>query len=143
MHSNEDNRDLNILEEMGYEPTDVEPNAIPKVTFDFFTAMTVMFVIAWAVMSVIDRTSTLPSAKETFTRRRTPEGDAPLVQGNVTAKQDMINLRREEIQKTEVFAWVDEGKGIARVPISVGMEMLLERGVPTRPNARIPEGYKK
>jgi len=143
MHSHEDNRDLNLLEEMGYEPTDVQTNSIPRISFIFFTAMTVMFIVAWAVMTVIDRTATQPTKPETFERRRTPEGDAPLIQTNATAKQDMINLRREELQKTETYGWIDESKGIVRVPVEVGMKMLVEKGVPTRPNAGIPEGYKK
>ncbi len=139
MHNSEDNRDLNILEELGYEPTDVETRSIPKVTIIFFVVSTVMFIIAWGVMSVIDRTSVKTPDPESFSRRRTPEGDAPLLQTNVSAKLDTIKLRREELAKTETYAWVDESKGIVRVPIELGMQKLLEQGVPTRPNAGTPE----
>lgn len=139
MHNSEDNRDLNILEELGYEPTDVETRSIPKVTIIFFVVSTVMFIIAWGVMSVIDRTSVTTPDPAKFSRRRSPEGDAPLLQTNKSAKMDTIQLRREELAKTETFAWVDESKGIVRVPIEVGMQKLLEQGVLTRPNAGTPE----
>lgn len=45
-------------------------------------------------------------------------------------EQDMRRMRAEEEMLLGGWAWVDEGAGIARVPIERAMEIVAERGLP-------------
>lgn len=46
---------------------------------------------------------------------------------------DLRALRAEEQQYLNSYGWVDEKLGVARIPIAKAKEMLLQRGVPVRP----------
>jgi hypothetical protein len=49
--------------------------------------------------------------------------------------------RRDMESRLHGFGWIDREKGIAHVPIEVGMQLLLARGLPAREEA--PDGAKK
>lgn len=46
--------------------------------------------------------------------------------------EEVDQTRREAEQLLHSYEWIDEDKGIARVPISRAMEMVLEEGLPAR-----------
>lgn len=141
MHKNDPPPDLNLLEEMGYEPSDVDPGQAPRVTIIFFVSIIVTILISWAFMTSIDRTSTKEPAAQALERRRMPEPPNPLLQSNATAKKDMVMLRAEERKKLETYGWVDEAKGIVHIPVEQAIEEVARQGLPTRPNASVPEDY--
>ena len=49
--------------------------------------------------------------------------------------KDLYMLRREETQRLDSYGWVDKDGGVARIPIDRAMEVLLQRGLPVRPDA--------
>ena len=60
----------------------------------------------------------------------------------MTAKTDIEDLRRDERIRLNTFAWIDEGAGVARIPIDRAIDLMLEEGfapparevaVPSRP----------
>jgi hypothetical protein len=53
----------------------------------------------------------------------------------------LVEYRREMDARLQGLGWIDRDKGIAHVPIEMGMQLLLERGLPAREEA--PEGVKK
>ncbi len=67
----------------------------------------------------------LAEARET----RVPPG--PNLQGNPSA--DMAAFRAAEDLELARWAWVDKGRGIARVPALRAMEIVLSRGFPVPP----------
>jgi hypothetical protein len=46
---------------------------------------------------------------------------------------DLQKFRSEQHQYLHSYGWVDEKLGVARIPISKAKQLLLERGVPVRP----------
>ena len=55
----------------------------------------------------------------------------PLLQ--TTPWTDLRTFRSEQHDYLHSYGWVDEKLGIARIPISKAKQLLLERGVPVRP----------
>jgi hypothetical protein len=52
---------------------------------------------------------------------------------------DLNVLRAQEHQYLTSYGWVDEKLGVARIPISKAKEMLLQRGIPVRPELGDPK----
>ena len=46
---------------------------------------------------------------------------------------DLGTFRAEQQNRLETYGWVDEKLGIARIPIGKAKELLLQRGLPVRP----------
>ena len=49
---------------------------------------------------------------------------------------DLGKIRAEEDAKLHGYGWVDEHDGVARIPIERAIELLAERGLPTREAAK-------
>jgi hypothetical protein len=45
---------------------------------------------------------------------------------------NLKNFRDEENQKLDGYAWVDQNRGVARVPIEEAKKLLVKQGIPTR-----------
>ena len=69
----------------------------------------------------------------------TPPGQRPPEPRlQTTPWTELRSLRTEEQQYLNSYGWVDEKLGVARIPISKAKEMLLQRGVPVRPELADP-----
>ncbi|MBS1708509.1 MAG: hypothetical protein JSS65_07270 [Armatimonadetes bacterium] len=136
MHHEED--DLNLLEKMGYEGRDMEVGR--KGQFGavlLFVSLAVVTVACWAFIGLIDRTNTFSQPPRVVAERKvTPPKEYPVVQTGVTAKMDMVELRKLEEEKTTKLGWVDKDKGVAQVPVETAIKIVAERGLPTRPGAK-------
>ena len=141
MHHEED--DVNLLEQMGYEGRDI--NVGKKglwSAFLMFVGLAVVTVGCWAFIGVVDRTKTFSLPPQKFDSRQvTPPKDYPVVQSGVTAKADMVELRKQEEAKSTKVGWVDETKGVAQIPVEDAIKIVATRGLPTKPGA-IAEGHK-
>jgi hypothetical protein len=68
------------------------------------------------------RPSALPEAR---LEHRPP---APNLQ--VDPRQQLLDLRADEDRILTTYGWVDESRGLTRVPIELAMDMLVEQGLP-------------
>jgi hypothetical protein len=50
---------------------------------------------------------------------------------------DLKKLREYEESRLHSYGWVDRSNGVVRMPIDRAMEIVLEKGLPARPDARI------
>jgi len=64
-------------------------------------------------------------------QRRLPP--TPVLQANPAV--DMQRFRAEEQRKVSTYGWVDDRRGIVRVPVERAMEMVAQRGLPQWPPA--------
>jgi len=48
-------------------------------------------------------------------------------------RQDMNDLRARQDQLLQSYGWVDKNAGVVRIPIERAMQLVVERGLPTRP----------
>jgi hypothetical protein len=139
-HDDIETRDLDLLEEMGYEPTDeAAQSPVGKYTAYFFIFFAVMVACVYATMGVLDRVGEFSFKQERSARVMPPSGT--LLQSNVTAHGDMVKLREAEKNAASTYAH-DEKTGTYKIPVEQAMKIVVERGLPTRPNAGVPEDYK-
>jgi hypothetical protein len=48
----------------------------------------------------------------------------------VTTSTDLAGLRRKEDELLTKYGWVDKSAGVARIPVTRAMDLLVERGLP-------------
>jgi len=53
--------------------------------------------------------------------------------------QEMKDLRSSWDKQLHTYGWVDEQNGIVRIPIEDAKRLLIQRGLPTRPQKKIEE----
>lgn len=134
-------RDLDLLEELGYEPTDEAVGSpVGKFTVWFFAFFAIMVLGSWIFLTVMGRVSGYMAPKNEASRLMPPEG-TPLLQGNVAAHADMENLRKQEHDKLEAYK-EDPKTGKYQIPIEKAMDIVVQRGLPTRDGAGVPEDAK-
>jgi len=114
-----------------HETSDVNIRAI----FGFAIGLTVAsVVIAFAVWLLFQYFSARES-QATFMEyplatqesRLPPE---PRLQTN--PRQDLSDMRAREEQALQSYGWVDKNAGVVRIPIERAMQLVVERGLPTR-----------
>jgi hypothetical protein len=57
--------------------------------------------------------------------------DTPKLQDNITTKIDIEVMRRDERERMENPAWIDQSKGVVRIPVERAIELVAQRGVST------------
>lgn len=87
--------------------------------------------------------SPLVSAAPTDTRRIPPqfgnnyekylEQDFPAPQLEINERTELNDIRLREEDTLSTYGWVDQKSGTIRIPIERAMDLLVERGLPVRP----------
>lgn len=144
MHTNEP-RELEGVE-LGYDPRDIDAPKIYKVVAGIFIFALVFFGGGAIVY-------TYYGGGIQFARDgRKPEIVGPKVQGNISAKVDIMEMRQKERSDMETYGTNEEivnGRKIERrrIPLDQAMKLLAERGLPvvtsdqkaTSPGTTIPQ----
>jgi len=139
-HDNVEARDMDLLEELGYEPTDEAANSkLGLHATAFFVFFFVMVGASYLVLTVLDRVEGYRFTQRQERRLMPPEG-TPLLQSNTTAHSDMQDLRKQEHEKLNKYSKNEDGT--FTIPVEKAMEIVGERGLPTRPDAGVPEDYR-
>ena len=63
----------------------------------------------------------------------------PQPQLQTTPKLDLKEVREAEDQMLSTYGWVDQPKGVVRIPIDRAIELLAQRGLPARADSPKPE----
>ena len=135
--------DLNLLEEMGYERSDVNVGTLSKSAIVFFIASTLIMVAGLVSMWILAPTMTFgPSKEKVAERSRKPGSDQPLLQSNATALTDMREFMAKQKTATTTYSWSDRKKGYVRIPIDEAMKKVAAQGLPTRANPARVETLK-
>lgn len=120
MHTNEPREVEGI--ELGYDPRDIKIKPIVKVVLGFF-AFTLVFYGIGAIVFIRAGWG----AHTAFDSRK-PIFEGPKLQGNVTAKVDIMAMRQAETKALTTY-----GSGVGggqRIPIDRAMELISQRGLP-------------
>ena len=148
-HEKHDDHGLNdgdLLEEMGYEQTDMDlrGSTVSKVSIWFIVFIAASFGFSWFYWTAIDRVGggffTSPEETRNVNRRELPE-TVPILQSNATAHEDMVTLRAEEEGKLNAAEWNEDG-ATAKIPVDNAIEILAARGLPTRDDPGTPDDYE-
>jgi hypothetical protein len=74
-------------------------------------------------------------ATRTVTRSVTP-GDIqkfPQPRLENSERLELRDFREQEAQKLNSYGWVDQNAGVARIPIAQAMQLIVQRGLPIKP----------
>jgi hypothetical protein len=114
-----------------HETSDVNIRAI----FGFAIGLTVTTIVVAFAVWVLFQYFNAREARTVFVEyplasqesRVPPE---PRLQTN--PREDLGNLRAREDQALTSYGWVDKNAGVVRIPIDRAMQLIVERGLPTR-----------
>ncbi|HWA83004.1 MAG TPA: hypothetical protein VG820_06210 [Fimbriimonadaceae bacterium] len=131
--------DENELIKLGYETEDIQFKSLGKSIFWFFgfvvfcgvAGVVIFFLFLGGSPAGAWKAMTSPPDNTTPVAKRLPPEPNPLLQTNVTARTDIRDLRRAE---NEILhgkaAWVDQSKGLARIPIDQAIDLYLSKVAP-------------
>jgi hypothetical protein len=135
-------------EEMQFERSDLSPTAIIAFLIGLAVfGVLVHFVIA-GMLRYMDRTEqvrqtklgpAMPSLRPTQpdTRSVKPQDidqfPEPRLEGNERIEINSFRLNEEKLLHS--YGYVDQQRGVVRIPIERAMQLIAERGLPTRPQA--------
>jgi hypothetical protein len=140
-HATADDEYLNPTEASGHEHTDV--NVWLIVQFAIWLAIGALLThgLMWGMFAwfVKDRGETATLAIEfplaVQQERRLPAG--PRLQP--IPANEIFEFRQREKAELSEYGWVDRNAGTVRIPIERAKELLLQRGLPSRPAPASPE----
>ncbi|MDI9636875.1 hypothetical protein QPK87_38625 [Kamptonema cortianum] len=139
-HDHREERDYDLLEELGYEPTDTAAESpVGAYTLYFFGFLIVMMAASWAFLTVADRVSGYKFTQANQERAVMPPPGTPLIQSDATAERDMHEVRKQEEEKLSTVKWNDDSRTSATIPIEDAKRIVARRGLPTRANPGVPE----
>jgi hypothetical protein len=114
----------------GHEETDVNPWQIGKF------AIGLAFVCAISLALLFGFFHFLLSQEGGKAQEAVKEPPTPRLEVNPTL--DLKAFRTSEDQALNSYGWVDQSKGIVHVPIDHAIDMLAQKGLPSRPQTSAP-----
>jgi len=128
-HSGEELRNPNVH----HEPGDVNALALTKFGLSMSALIIVFLFGLWGMFEYLKNRVTelgLPASPSAMVnaQKLPPE---PRLQAHPA--QDMRDMRAAEEKIMQQYGWIDPDKGIVRIPVDRAMELVAQRGLPTRP----------
>jgi hypothetical protein len=122
-----------------YEKRDVSVRAI--VLFGvglFLTLILVVLLMTW-LFGYFARTQSLGPPASPFTDARVLPPNPRL---QVEPGRDWAKFRAEQEQALNTYGWVDRNPGVVQIPIERAMDLIAERGLPSRESVPSQDGQK-
>jgi hypothetical protein len=119
----------------GYEQRDANIRDLLK--FGFWLAMVLvvtLVTVRWTYHFYARIEPVGPPASPFVNVREIPTG--PLLQ--VAPHVDLQTYCEDQEQQVNTYGWIDQPGGVVRLPVDRAMDLLLERGLPTRPASEAP-----
>ena len=119
--------------ETGHELSDLSPKNIAIFAASLAVTIIAVLWICYQLFqhySTISRKTEVPPSPLSYTREPTPEPHLLVVPG-----QELKTMRAAEDSMLNSYAWVDREKGIVRIPIQRAIDILAQRGLPSRPQS--------
>ena len=117
-----------------YEHTDIDPSIGYKFALWLAVAMVLSFGIVYGTFVFFNsRENTANEAARRFPLRETGvERDLPAPFLQTQPFRDIYSLREDEAKRLGGYGWVDKEGGVTRIPVDRAIELMLQRGFPTR-----------
>jgi hypothetical protein len=119
--------DENRHPHIGHETTDVNVWAVGKFAIGLVVVCVVSIALLFGLLKYFQ------SREETSVANTVePTKMFPQPQLQKTPIPDLKAIRAEEDKLLKGYAWVDQPKGVVRIPVDRAIEVLAQRGLPTR-----------
>ena len=114
----------------GYETTDINVWAVGKFAVALVVVTLVSLVLLFGLMKYFQSRET-PEVMKALN----PVKLFPQPQLQTTPVPDLKTFRADEDKILNSYAWVDQPKGIVRIPIDQAIDVLAKRGLPSTKQA--------
>jgi hypothetical protein len=121
-----------------YEKRDVEPGAIVRFGAILAVVTLLTSLLLWPVFNWLRGREASQDPPAPPMGRQAPGRLPPEPRLQVSPSQDLQATQREAQRSLQTYGWVDEDKGIVRIPIDEAMRLLVERS-PSAPAG--PQGF--
>jgi hypothetical protein len=132
------------FEEPEFEQQDLSPNAVFAFLAGLAVAGAIIYVILFGVYKFLDSYEARNQPEQNplsnkgtkaDTRVVTPEDVQRFPQPRLESNErtEINSFRWKEEQTLNSYGWVDQKAGTVHIPIDRAMELIAERGLPTRP----------
>lgn len=117
-----------------YEHTDIDPNVGYKFALWLTVAMVISAGIVYGTFWFFEgRERAANAAAQKYPLAATmPHREPPTPNLQTQPFKDVYMLRQGENDKLASYGWVDKEGGVTRIPVDRAMEIMLQRGFPTR-----------
>ena len=113
--------------QIGHETTDVNVWAVGKFAIGLVIVAIVSLALLFALLKFFQSRQETSVANSVEPTKLFPE---PQLQK--TPILDLKAIRAEEDKLLTGYAWVDQKKGVVRIPVARAIEVLAKRGLPSR-----------
>ena len=116
----------------GYELSDISTRVVVVFATALVVAGIVIHVLVWLLYVYFGHVAAVTYSRQypLSSVGPAPLPAAPMLQ--VRPREELKQLRADEDATLMSYAWVDSNAGIVRIPIDRAMQLVLQRGLPTR-----------
>jgi hypothetical protein len=118
-----------------YEHTDIDPAVGYKFALWLAVSMLLSFAIVYGTFVFFERGQAAADAAAQKFPLAVDDLPRPTPALQTEPFRDVHTLRQGEAEKLNSYGWVDKEGGVARIPIDRAMDLVLQRGLPVRPDA--------
>jgi hypothetical protein len=121
-----------------HEERDVNVRAILLFGLWLFIAAVIIHIALWGFFHFLEnRTAKQDPRPSPVAEQRPNKFPEPQLQPNPVG--DVQRMRAREAEQLQKYGWVNRQQGVAHIPIDRAMELVVQRGLPSRP-AQAPPG---
>ena len=118
-----------------YEHTDIDTSVGYKFALWLSVAMVISVFIVYGTFYFFERRAkAADTAAQKYPLAATSERQMPVPALQNQPFRDIYQLRHGEDEKLTGYGWVDKDGGVTHIPIDRAMEVMLQRGFPSRPD---------
>lgn len=125
--------EANTHADVMYEARDLDASVIGWVAVGVIVSAFVIYGIVKLSYGYFARAEFRAETPVTLVRQSPPQPPGPLLQVNPAV--DLERLQEAERQTLSSYGWVDQKKGIVRIPIEEAMKLVVQRGLPAAEKA--------
>lgn len=118
-----------------YEHTDIDPAVGYKFALWLTVSMVLSFAIVYGTFVFFEREQVTADRAAQKYPLAVDDRPQPMPALQTQPFRDIHMLRQGEAEKLDSYGWVDKEGGVARIPIDRAMDVVLQRGLPVRPDA--------
>lgn len=131
-HEHKVDLDVDYLKRLGYEGRDVSLPILIKWLVVLFAGIVIAQAGTLVMHQVFVAQEPDPNAKSLESNpRKLPKAPYPMLQANPA--QDLHDFRQGETVRLDGYQWKDKAKGVVSIPVDSALDIVSERGLPTKP----------
>ena len=118
-----------------YEVQDASVRDIAFAGIGLAIGTAIVFVLVWGIFNLLKKND---PATQTLNPMAMPSQLPPDPRLQVEPWLEIQNLRRKEDEVLKTYGWVDKSSGKVHLPIDRAMDIVADRGLPTRGGSSAP-----